>query len=940
MECLVAFVVLLVLPLAAAGVLLAWRSARLARRVEREARAELARLGDRLAALERGGEGPRATAPAGPARVAAAPATRSSPADATDAVAASAPVPAAVPAAPPAIREAPTAPPGAPFPTVAAAGGFTAPLATPGDVAPSAAPPASIHAATPAPGSLALPPGAPRVSLEERLGARLPVWIGAAALVLAVGYLVKYSFDRGWIGPAVRVLLGTGFGLALLGGGELLRRSAARVAQGLAAAGVAALFVVQWAAMELYELVPPATGFALLAGTTALAVALSLRHGILVALLGLVGGFLTPALVATPDPDPRPLFAWLLLLQCGLLAVSRRRSWSALAALNLAACLGWTVAWLAGERTPGDVLWIGGFLVATLGAFLLATGGAAGSWSGRAGAWLRGAAAAGTLLVCGVLAGTSTFSLLSWGYLGVLAAGCLVLARLRAELEGLAWLAAGVFVVLLGVWGFDLGPPEEAAFLGVAAASLLLLAGGPWLLRRGASRPARWAALAATSTLAIDAVAYATLSGGDLELPWGALQLALAAVWVLMAVPVWRRRGEVPSGEGASAEGTLAAAAVAATTLAALAAPIELEREWIGVAWALGAAALVWLAGRLAVPVLARLAAVLGALVAARLLLNPLVLAYEANGSTWPAAGHPVLSWVLQGYGVPLAAFAAAAALARRQGRPRLGSAFGAGAVALAAAGLALAVRQAFHPGTLEAPVERLAEWGALTLGWLGLGVGLLAAAARAPASARLPELRWGGAALVTLAPAQALLCQGLGANPAWTHLDVGALPVLNALLLAFGVPAALVILGMRSEAALAGDAGWSRLLRRGWGGAALLLLFLLVTLEVRQAFRGRFLDVGDASHAERYAYSAAWVALATALLIAGIASGRRALRLASLPVMLLAVVKVFLWDTEHLTDLYRVLSFLGLGASLLFLAWVYQRFVFRAPAPSAQAPQ
>ena len=44
---------------------------------------------------------------------------------------------------------------------------------------------------------------------------------------------------------------------------------------------------------------------------------------------------------------------------------------------------------------------------------------------------------------------------------------------------------------------------------------------------------------------------------------------------------------------------------------------------------------------------------------------------------------------------------------------------------------------------------------------------------------------------------------------------------------------------------------------------------------------------------------------------------------------MLAAVAKVFLSDTSHLRDLYRVVSFLGLGASLLLLAFLYQRFVF-----------
>jgi uncharacterized membrane protein len=56
-------------------------------------------------------------------------------------------------------------------------------------------------------------------------------------------------------------------------------------------------------------------------------------------------------------------------------------------------------------------------------------------------------------------------------------------------------------------------------------------------------------------------------------------------------------------------------------------------------------------------------------------------------------------------------------------------------------------------------------------------------------------------------------------------------------------------------------------------------------------------------------------------------------LRYASLAVMLLVIAKVFLYDMANLSDLWRVFSFLGLGVSLLALAWVYQRFVFREDA-------
>jgi uncharacterized membrane protein len=69
-------------------------------------------------------------------------------------------------------------------------------------------------------------------------------------------------------------------------------------------------------------------------------------------------------------------------------------------------------------------------------------------------------------------------------------------------------------------------------------------------------------------------------------------------------------------------------------------------------------------------------------------------------------------------------------------------------------------------------------------------------------------------------------------------------------------------------------------------------------------------------------------VAYGIALLVAGISRRSTALRYGSLAVMLLAVLKTFLYDTGRLSDLYRVLSFLGLGASLLLLAALYQKFI------------
>jgi uncharacterized membrane protein len=58
-----------------------------------------------------------------------------------------------------------------------------------------------------------------------------------------------------------------------------------------------------------------------------------------------------------------------------------------------------------------------------------------------------------------------------------------------------------------------------------------------------------------------------------------------------------------------------------------------------------------------------------------------------------------------------------------------------------------------------------------------------------------------------------------------------------------------------------------------------------------------------------------------------------RSLRLVSLGFLLLTVAKVFLYDLGQLTGLYRIISFLALGVSLIVVSLLYQRFVRKSEA-------
>ena len=65
----------------------------------------------------------------------------------------------------------------------------------------------------------------------------------------------------------------------------------------------------------------------------------------------------------------------------------------------------------------------------------------------------------------------------------------------------------------------------------------------------------------------------------------------------------------------------------------------------------------------------------------------------------------------------------------------------------------------------------------------------------------------------------------------------------------------------------------------------------------------------------------------------AGISTASKALRLAALALVAMTGAKVFLFDMAGLVGLWRVLSFLGLGLTLIGLGAAYRRFVAVAPS-------
>jgi hypothetical protein len=309
-------------------------------------------------------------------------------------------------------------------------------------------------------------PPKPPIDWEQFMGAKLFAWIGGLALFLGVAFFVKYSFEHNLIPPELRVAIGFVVGACLLIGGVLLKRKENAVtAQTLCATGVLILYAVTFACRSYYHfrffgLIPT---FLLMTLITAVAFLLAVRlNAIVVAVLGIAGGFLTPVLLSTGQDHPLGLFMYIALLDIGLLAVTQRQRWNVLPILGAIGTALMQFAWITTFFVPekyfagNKVLLVIAVFAGFQALFLAAV-----AWSKRTGKMNR------ELVVCALglaaVAMCSAFYLLSFqtiaqrpallfSYLFVVDLGLLALMLIESRLvivEALAGLAAFIF---LGAW--------------------------------------------------------------------------------------------------------------------------------------------------------------------------------------------------------------------------------------------------------------------------------------------------------------------------------------------------------------------------------------------------------------------------------------------------------------------------------------------------------
>lgn len=789
-------------------------------------------------------------------------------------------------------------------------------------------------------------------NLEEALTSRWLVWVGAIAIALAATFLVKHAIDEGWLGPTARVTLGLVLGVALTCFGEWLRRKPFQraiasvrpnhVPPALTSAGLFAAFASIYAAYALYGLIPPLIAFTGLAAIALVAIALSILQGWVVALLGLLAAFVTPALVVTPQPSPFALFGYLLIIQVACLLVTRWGGWWWLSYPTLVGAALWPLAWLNLNWSAEDALPVGGYLILTFGAFFYLRAAEVAEWPMG---WIKPIGKfhitdvlpwAAALTIAGLvflLVHKAEYGTVAIAALAVFVVLCLLAGRRETDFEYIGVLAA--ILVLLTMVTWDLAepsvPPDTGyqfegqerllypakplvprtlqAFARIEVLFAVIFGAGGFIALWGARRPALWAGISSAVPLLLLVIAYWRIADWVVDIRWTIVAVGFAFANLFCAA----RTEHYRSKEGLSVPLSFYAAAVVA--FISLGAAMTMRQAWLTVALSLQLPALAWIERRVPEGAIRLIAAIVGGVVLVRLIANYNILDYALSE-------HLPLNWIIYGYGVPAIMFFVSAKMFRIRAADHLVTLLEAGALVFFVLLISLQIRVLIS-GSLDNPTYNLLEQSLQTLSWLSIGFALALNYGKRPNAVSF----YGSRVLLLLATSQIVFLQLLYSNPVLTQESVGSFPIVNNLFLAYAAPA-IFMFGfatiLRSEetkslAQLAGILGF-------------VLVFTYLTLEVRRAFQGPVLSLSHRSDAESYAYSVAWLLYAGLLLALGILQKRSVLRYASLGVLLITVVKVFLFDMGDLKGLYRVASFLGLGLSLVGIGYLYQKYVLQKP--------
>lgn len=142
------------------------------------------------------------------------------------------------------------------------------------------------------------------------------VWVGALAMLIGGGYLVQVIGSHIEFSPIMRVTIAFSISLATVIAGEWFHRREQKspdragrakgftyVPAAITGTGLTGIYCTVIFAFVFYQLLSPGASLVILAGAAFSSLALSLRQGPLMAVLGLIGGYSAPLWISDAEPN-------------------------------------------------------------------------------------------------------------------------------------------------------------------------------------------------------------------------------------------------------------------------------------------------------------------------------------------------------------------------------------------------------------------------------------------------------------------------------------------------------------------------------------------------------------------------------------------------------------------------------------------------------------
>ena len=165
-------------------------------------------------------------------------------------------------------------------------------------------------------------------NIEQFIGEKLISIIGIAILVLGVFFTVKWAVDKNLISDATKVLIGFGAGALLVALAHKLSKNYRAFSSILAGGAIAIFYFAVYQSFQAYHLLPQTAAFVAMIFITLFAVVLSVLYNkVELAMIALIGGFLTPFFVSTGEGNFIILFTYMLILNIGMFSLAYFKKW-------------------------------------------------------------------------------------------------------------------------------------------------------------------------------------------------------------------------------------------------------------------------------------------------------------------------------------------------------------------------------------------------------------------------------------------------------------------------------------------------------------------------------------------------------------------------------------------------------------------------------------